>query len=347
MSLRCSMRLPPEVEVLLEEKMRQIVREKRAVRVLEMVPVSARGLLLKEGQRMRAEALSEEGLVEIIQIGSYYNLSPGPHLSCTSELPAFKLWPIEDEGNGTFRLSGCACASKEELKLFLKKLRAYAETGHARIGIKEKLWCFSDGQLVWLPEGLRRLEEMIWLLRENLFKGFLEVRMAPETNRLGFMKERGVEGIAEIRYGPSVDWDAEMGLFAGNGGVEACLRMLLPEGDLEKKWISSLQLAEKTLNILGFQHRLRLNGRKQSGKGYQALTRALESLGKKVEVDPGETDSRLEFLVEDQLRRPWPAFSMEIRKSEIFMTASVERLVALLIEKKSRTNETVDEIENQ
>ena len=55
--------LPPESERLIEEKMRQIIREQREIRILEMVPFSARELLLKEGHFIRAEQLSGDGLV--------------------------------------------------------------------------------------------------------------------------------------------------------------------------------------------------------------------------------------------------------------------------------------------
>ena len=350
----CSAPLPSEAEVLIEEQMRQIVREKRPIRVLEMVPFSARELLLKEGHLSRAEELSsgDGGLVEIVQIGSFHDLSPGPHLSCTSHLGAFKLWPIEKRKDGVYRLSGCAFPSKEELKQFLKKLRDYPEKSHEKVGIKKSLWCILDSQVVWLPAGLEKRRQMIEAIRASLFEDILEVSLSACSDRtaahLRLAKEMGNEKIAEIYSEPSPLWDPETGLFAGAGGASIRVSLIVSNGDWKEKVISSLQMTRKTLNILGFQHRLRLSGRKRSGKGVQALLKALESQSLEVEMlaeEPG--GPRLDYLVGDHLGRQWAAFSIELAPFGVFITASIERLVALLLEIKSCTNETVNGIENQ
>ena len=306
----CSAPLPSEVEILIEEQMRQIVREKRPIRVLEMVPFSARELLLKEGHLFRAEELSggDDGLVEIVQIGSFHDLSPGPHLSCTSHLGTFKLWPIEKRQDGVYRLSGCAFPSKEELKQFLKKLRDYPDKSHERVGIKKSLWRILDSQVVWFPAGLEKRRQMIEAIRASLFEGIFEVSLSACSDRtaahLRLAKETGKEEIAEIYSEPSLPWDPETGLFAGVGGASIRVSLIVSNGDWKEKVISSLQMTRKTLNILGFQHRLRLSGRKRSGKGVQALLKALESQGMEVEMLAEEPSGpRLDYIVEDHLGR--------------------------------------------
>jgi hypothetical protein len=157
----------------------------------------------------------------------------------------------------------------------------------------------------------------------------------PNLYRL-LAKETGTEAIGEIYFEPSPAWDPETGLFAGVGGTRICLFLGLSSGDSQKIATSSLQLTEKTLNLLGFQHRLRLSGRKRSGKSFQALARSLESQGKEVEMleeEPGAP--RLDYLVRDFLGREWAAFSIELAASHLLITASVERLVALLLEMNS------------
>ncbi|MCE5315762.1 MAG: hypothetical protein LLG04_00160, partial [Parachlamydia sp.] len=78
----------PDTLALLEQKMKQIVSEARAIRVLEMVPVSASALLKKEGHEEQSAELDEmegaEALVEVIQMGSFHQLTSGPCLKSTA-----------------------------------------------------------------------------------------------------------------------------------------------------------------------------------------------------------------------------------------------------------------------
>ena len=333
---------PSEIEILIEEEMRQIVREKRSIRILEMVPFSARALLLKEGHVTLSEELAGDELVEVVQIGRFHNLSPGPHLSCSSQLNAFKLWPMKKLGDNVYRLSGCAFPTKEELKKFLKSLRDYPEKSHERIGIQKSIFRLLNGEVVWLPAGLKMRKEVMELVRESLFQDALEIRLLSTADRKTLHKSigkaMGRDRVAEIYEGhiPPV-WDPETGLFAGIGGAQIRLSLETASSDWEGKTLSSLQLVEKTLKLLGFQHRLRLSGRKRSGRGYQILLRAIESQGLEVEFAEEPGGLRLEYLVEDRLGRKWAAFSIEGVANGLFITASVERLVALLLE--SSTNE--------
>jgi hypothetical protein len=332
---RCNTPLPSEVEILLEERMRQIIREDRRVRVLEMVPFSARELLLKEGHLARAEAATEaEGLVEIVQIGSYHNLGPGPHLSSTSQMGAFKLWPLEKQGE-LIRLSGCVFPSKDELKQFLKKLREYPSISHERLGLKKSLWRPLDGQLVWLPAGLQLRDGIVETIRAHLFQGALEVSLSCPSYRKESHAKIALD-VAEIWTEATPPWDPEVGLFAGIGGLQIQRSSYAQKGNWREIVISSLQLTEETVNILGFKQSCRLGGR----KGSSQLKEILESRGGEVEMHVEEQGcSRLDFMVGDQLGRQWVAFSIELAAKAIFVTASVERLVALLLEMRSRANE--------
>ncbi|HSX37446.1 MAG TPA: hypothetical protein VLE95_01280 [Chlamydiales bacterium] len=340
--VRASIEFPSETEILIEEKMRQIVRENRAMRILEMVPFSARELLLKEGHLLQADAIGEgEGLIEIVQIGAFYALSSGPHLVSTFQLGPFKLWPIQKVGGGVLRLSGCAFPSRAELKNFLKRLREYPNASHERIGVKKSLWIFLDGRIIWLKNGLKECGNVIQILREHLFEGAEEVRLSDQSMKTRLAKEMGRDRIAEIDFSPPSVWDAETGLFAGIGGAQVSVHFYASQDNWQQIVNSSLQSVIKTLNILGFRHRLFLHGgRKTKGsvprtvKGMRSLQQAIAAQGIKLELAPeeGEESARLDFLVEDALGRPWAAFSIELAATGVFIKASVERLVALLIE---------------
>jgi len=344
----CETPLPAEAETLIEEKMRQIIREKRPIRVLEMVPFSARELLLKEGHAARADALEEEeGLVEIVQIGRFHNLSQGPHLSSISELFAFKLWPIQKGRGKAVRLTGCAFFEKDELKRFLKRLREYPERSHERTGIQKSFWRIGkDGQIVWLPAGLKIRQEIVETLRAHLFSGALEIGLSAGCDRpalhAALAREAGARGVAEIYVEPSPPWDPEAGLLSGVGGLQARLSLTPAIEKWKEGVISSLQFAEKTFTILAFRHRLRLLGQRRLAKRGKALLEELKTRGGEIEIE-AEGEPRLELLVRDALGREWPAISIEMAPKGLFLKASVERFVALLLEMKLCTMDGSDE----
>lgn len=343
-AFRAQMPIPADAELLLEERMRQIVREHRPIHILEMVPFSAKELLLKDGHIALAEVAGEaEDLVDVVQIGSFYDLCPGPHLTNSSQLPAFKLWPIQRIENQIFRLRGYAAASKEDLNAFLKLYKAYPEKSHIRLGEKKSFWRLWNDQVVWLTAGLREQRTLIQILRENLFVDALEVRFSTDNteearNRLHFKFVKGLSLdaviLAEVYREPLEVWDPEVGLFDLKGGGVVFISVFVSMGERRKKLSSLLQMIGKTLNILGFQHSLCLFGRRRSAKGVQLF---MESLGQTVECVETkcekETALRLNFLVDDRLRRRWAAFTVELSAKGFFITASVERLIALLLER--------------
>ncbi|MBI5272898.1 MAG: hypothetical protein HY861_02825 [Chlamydiia bacterium] len=334
--------LPAEAEVLIEERMRQIVREKREIRVLEMVPVSARGLLEKAGRLARLEECVEGGLVQIIQMGSFYDLSAGLHLENSSQLGAFKLWPIQSLEDGRLRLMGCAFFDKTELKNFLKNYRDYPNKSHLTIGEKKALWKCWDGHVVWLEAGLKWQREIVAILRETLFQGAIEMSLFINEDRatlhadLAPLLGKFPLALAEIFSEPLGEWDPEVGLFSGVGGTQVYMSVFFtsPE-EGHAKMISSLQTLRKTLSILRFEHQLRLSGPRRSDKGLRALSKAVEVLEGSVEVMlDEEREPQVECLVEDNLGRQWAAFSMGVASKKFWITASVERLMALLLERQ-------------
>ncbi len=275
---------PMQVQII-EEKMRQIVRENRHIRTLEMVPCSADALLRKEGHRHRAEELGE-GLVELVQIDSFYDLSPAPHLTSTGQLAAFKI-EIEPLLEGKTRLIGWCHFSKEELNKFLKLVNRYVEP--ALLGEQQGLW---KGQ-VWFERGLKMRQKLLDFLKKHWFEGAVLICGPQNGNRFETHRLLSREKVADI-------WGAPQ-----EGGLQVSFFH-----QSEAKVISSLQLIGKTLTILGFDHT-------------------------SIFADGG-----VEFVVEDELGRKWPVVQFKklskkgVKAVDFYFTAAVERILALMLEKK-------------
>lgn len=304
----------PETLALIEERMRQIVKERRPIRTLEMVPFSAAELMKKMGHRARVEELAElEGLVEVIQMGPFHHLSEGPHLNNSGELSAFKLLSMDGE-----RLVGCAHFSKEELKGYLKKLNSYQDP--YQIGEGRGLWIQMEEGLVWKEKGLglkRRLEQGF---KKRLCPDAVEIlgpsglhnAIAKKMNRIPLqIVEEGAENLQISFY-----W---------------------PREKIEEALISSLQLVDEILKILGFSFQVYFAGRK---KGMQRVMRVLEKL--KWEAEEEAEVLGIDFRIKDEIERNWTVVQLrEIKESGLEgfnLSISVEKILALLIEKNLDTS---------
>jgi hypothetical protein len=230
----CDLHFPhpvhPDTLKLIEEKMRQIVREARPVKTLEMHIVSAKEFLKKEGHLRRIEELEEEEgeLVELIQIGSFHNLSPGPHVKNSAELGAFKMDPIEILGDSEIRLTGYVYPSKQELKDFLKRLQTYVDP--IDLGEWVGLWKEIKGTRVWLDKGIALRKTLLSFLKKKLWVGAIEVS--------GGHHEIIAQKMGVLRVGEIEEEDLILNSFPKE-----------PTSELN----SLLQLVEKTLIILGFK----------------------------------------------------------------------------------------------
>jgi hypothetical protein len=261
---------------LIEEKMRQIIKEKRPIRTLEMVAFSAAELLKNEGHLARLEELeAEKALVEVIQIGSFYDLSPGPHLKNTAELAAFKI-EVESLPEQKMRVVGWCHKSKTELKHFLKVVSNY--TDPIKMGEKLLLW---KGD-IWLSEGLKRRRQFIEILRKEWFTGAYEISGPLDCDRYLLHKSMGKGKVAEI-------WGEE---------PNQTLIQITFFNKVEEEVISLLHSIAKTLTILGFDHSTLSKGREtgylvEDGLGRKQLILEVKKIPQK-----GSSMVDLTFTVE-------------------------------------------------
>jgi hypothetical protein len=263
---------------IIEEKMRQIVRERRPIRTLEMVPFSAAELLRAKGQHSRAEDIGNEELVEVIQIGTFHDLSRGPHLKNSFELAAFKI-VAEPLSEKRMRICGWCHASKETLKQFLKQIENYVEP--SELGKSFGLW---DGD-VWLKKGIEMREKLIQFLKKQFFQNAFEIAAPADLSRRRF----GHPKVAEVVYSTPAKTEVRVNFFKIN----------------EEELISFLHLIGKTLTILGFDHSIPDVGSAASlvvedGLGRPQTLISMERRGNDLQM-VAHVESILEQMVEKNL----------------------------------------------
>ena len=302
--------------------MRQIIREARAIRTLEMAPLSAFELLKKEGHTEQCQMLEavEGNLVEVIEIGSFHQLSEGPHLDNTGQLAAFKLLSLTQLSDEGIRIQGAAAFSKEDLKKFLKLLAAFEKENYRQIGQQKGFWkCWDEG-LVWLERGLEARRQV-----QNLF--FQEAPFVEFSGDFDPMTTFFRRDYCQLKRGSFPDLR------------HSCYAIqktnFSPPEDFLKRIISSLHSIYKILIMLGFDCWVRTCGNRRDWKG------VIFPDEMKVERIEG-AESCIEIMVEDSILRPIRIVLMKrLKKTSesavVFVCeAFVERILALLLEKNMR-----------
>ena len=218
---------------VIEEKMRAIVQERRPIKILEMVPLSAREYLKSRSLFERSEAVEDSHLVELIQIGEFIDLSEGPHLKNTFDLAAFKII-AEDLGKKIMRITGWCHRSKKELKQFLKILSQY-ESPKVK-GEKLGFW----KRNTWFQRGLEERDKLLKFLKKEWFQDALIISGPENVDREILHKQQKSKKVAEVTpLSPH----------------ETLIQISFFESERED-WNSYLQMIAKTLTILGFDHSL-------------------------------------------------------------------------------------------
>lgn len=320
----------PELHLQIEERMRQIVREQREIRDLEMVAVSAKEFLKSKGHKVRPRQIEGEGLFSVVQMGAFVDLSSGTHLKNTAQITCFKLFsPMKLEGR-EIRIMGAVFESKDELKEFFKKWNSYPKRRHEKVGENRHFWCEVEPGLVWLPLGLKAQEDLMRTFKENLFPGCCEVR-SPCSDRLmthkNLLNKLHVESILEVYPIQGIPHGIEeVGLLDPIEGNVIQITTSL------KNVNSSLQSIGKTLNILGFSYSIRFVGSRRNARSGKLLQETLKALEWPFEDAEEKGDfPQIDFLVSDGLGRKWSAACVQANEC-LDVQVIVERNLALLLE---------------
>ncbi len=323
----------PELHLQIEEKMRQIVKENREIRCLEMVAFSAREFLKSKGHFLRAEQMEEGGLFSIFQMGSFADLCSGSVLSSSKELSAFKLFPVVALDQERIRVLGVANASKDGLKEFLKKWQRYPRVRHEEVGLFKDFWMIEEGKLIWLEKGILAKENLISRFKQSLFEGVFQVELSKFSldrvqKHQKIMKKMNVSHVGEVF---SLIENGENSCIEELGLLDSMEKTVFHVTAFVKNLTSSLQSIRKTLNILGFECEV-FCCFKRKDQTFRLISDALKTLGWSYQSEDGHEGLYVDFRVADGLGRMWSSARLWV-KEVLFFQLIVERNLALLIEK--------------
>jgi len=328
--------LVPEALSMLEERMRQIIRENREIREMEMVAFSAKEYFAKEGHTAAVNALEESAakeLVDVVKIGRFANLMEGPFCSSVKDIGAFKLTSLKQVGQSEVQVEGSAFSTKEELKDFLRAFSVYKSNNYLTVGSNAGLFILEEEKMIWTGKGLAIRQKLVKTLHQ-LF-GSSEEYQAPN---LATLHQFGLKHALKKSFSLwTIVFDQSM-------QTSAHQIIYCKESEIPPYLISLLQMISKTLIILGFNPELCLVGRRANDKGIKLVKGLLSkeacSFSFQEEKSSSSKVCSLRWMVQDGLGRLQKVIELEVEfQKEPFvilqMKAGVERIVALLLEKKS------------
>lgn len=360
---------PPDFLILIEERMRLIIREKRAVKLLEMMPANAAAMMRHRGQMLAADVLDEvdRAVVEMCQIGDFVAYSPLPFIEELS-IPCFKVfeaYPLGIPGRKTMRIVGSAAPEKDILKRIAKQPSA---SSRSHLVISREIEMFEpleEGLWMWRPQGeaLRRRLMEIW--EEEHLKENFSVISSPAA----FIGDGGVESITEahkeyfFRLGtPKIaeialisnpkNPDPALGLLSPKAYFADRSHLFCPDDKLLEECISSLHFILKIPKILGFESEIVLSilgegTQKAKSRGAALFREALEKVGVAYTVEKNFRSgilASIDVRIADALGRRWtgpylriPEAPMPVGKGSMLIRSafgSLERIAALLIEQE-------------
>lgn len=160
---------------LIELQLHRIVKDALPIRSISMMRENAQAFFEHHGHYCLAERVGEfeSNVVELLQIGDFYGLSPPLSLTSTAEVGAVKIvdWSVlsEDsiaEAGVVIRLQGVSRCNAQDLKKFLKKYQSFLKKNdHRLLGPQLRLFTFSSDKncfdVIWHPKGMQLKEALI------------------------------------------------------------------------------------------------------------------------------------------------------------------------------------------
>lgn len=354
---------------LVEERMRFMIRERREVRLLEMMPSNAAAMMRHHGQTLLAETMEDvrRATVPLCQIGDFAVWSPSPFQENLA-IPFFKLleaFPLPLSGGRTVRIIGAAAETKEALKQIARQ-KQVSSRSHVELALENGMFAPLDneGHWIWGPRGedLRQRMMQWWKelhVRQN-FKCIATPAALIEGGGKGNLTALhrdwffrfGTPRVAEIALVATLSQsDPWCGLLSPKACFVDRAHLFFSEEKLGEECISSLRFILEIPKILGFEYDIVLS---VSSEGSRARTRVISLFRKALEcagVDyavgkDGETGMQvsIDIRIADAMGRRWtgpylgiPVDPMPAGKGCMLvrsMFGSLERTVALLLERR-------------
>ena len=173
----------------IEEKMRELARQKNTYTRKEVAKADAINYFREKGDEYKLELLEdlEDGQITFYEQGNFVDLCKGPHIPDTGRIKAIKLmkvagayWRGDETRKQLTRIYGITFPKQKELDEYLEMLEEAKKRDHRKLGAELELFMFSEkvgaGLPIWLPKGtaLRtRLED--FLKKEQIKRGYLPV----------------------------------------------------------------------------------------------------------------------------------------------------------------------------
>lgn len=360
----------PHFLSLIEERMRMILREKRELRLLEMMPSNAASMMTHSGQPLAAALLmrADKTTVEMCHIGGSAVYSPVPVLK-ELVIPFFKVlegFELRIPEKKVIRIVGAATFQKDLLKK-IAKLPSVGLRSHLNLAQKmEMLEPLSDpGFWLWLPRGERFRRKLVRFWEEEHEKQNFNIISSPtalmegggeaalsDCHREIFLRLRKQKTAEVALLLASEHVDPALGLFSPQASFVDRAYLFCSEEKLLEECISSLQFILKIPKILGFEYDIVLSvssqgSKKARSKAVAVFQQALDSIGASYVLERGSYSSMLasvDVKIADALGRKWigpflgiPGKAMPEGKGHMLirsMYGSLERIIALLLEHK-------------
>ncbi|GJM16056.1 MAG: threonine--tRNA ligase [Thermodesulfobacteriota bacterium] len=205
----------PEDLEKIENKMKEIVNQKKPLTRKTVSRDDAIGIFDKDGETYKVEIVNDLPSDEPITIydqNGWYDLCRGPHAPSTGFVKAFKLlssagayWRGDEKNAMLQRIYGTAFWDRKELKSYLNRLEEAKKRDHRKVGKELDLFSIQEdigpGLVLWHPKGsrIRRVIEDFW--REQHDRYGYELLYTPHIANIDLWKTSGhLEFYSENMY---------------------------------------------------------------------------------------------------------------------------------------------------
>ena len=354
---------------LIEERMRLIIREKRTLSSMEMMPSNAASLMQHRGQGIVAERLDslQSALAQMCKMGEFVDFCPFPfqkdlHIPF---LKIFEAFPLGIARKKIIRIVGAAAMEKDLLKSLAKKT-SHSSLSHLNLaremGLLEPM--AEEGLWFWRPRGEVLREQLLaWWRQEHKKQNFSLIssptpwigeggeESVRKSHREYFLKCASPK-VAEATWLLSAEEkDPTLGLFSTAAYFADRAHLFCSEEKVLQECISSLHFILKIPKILGFEFQIvlsvsSLGAQKARSRGMSLFQQALEKVGIDYTIEKDYrvgTLASIDVRFADSLGRRWTGPFLSVPEAEMPMGkgcmlirstfGSLERLTALLLEK--------------
>ncbi len=205
----------PEDLEKIENKMKEIINQKKPLTRKTVSRDDAIGIFDKDGETYKVEIVNDlpsDQQITIYDQDGWYDLCRGPHAPSTGFVKAFKLlssagayWRGDEKNAMLQRIYGTAFWDRKELKSYLNRLEEAKKRDHRKVGKELDLFSIQEevgaGLVLWHPKGsrIRRVIEDFW--REQHDRYGYELLYTPHIANIDLWKTSGhLEFYSENMY---------------------------------------------------------------------------------------------------------------------------------------------------